>query len=173
MCSMLKLNTENEEKAFAVAASDETIEACQAVNNTLTIAEVRPNFQAHYANAQLGVYGIMDLVRDILREAQAEFPRGIEATELRKIAVAASMFTSEILAEVQARFSAGSTRYQVQSVKNCLSTYGGNAIYKKGPLAGKLIGDGSIAKIWLSNEEDQPRTSPKPRCKWYLIASKD
>jgi len=156
---MLKLNTENEEKALAVSLSGEIVETCKAVNNTLTIAEARPHFQTHYANAQLDVYGVLALVRDILREAQAEFPRGIEATELRKIAVAASMFTSEILAEVEARFAAGGGRYKVQAVKNCLSTYG-----KK---------DGTIAKIRLSNGEDQPRKSAKPRCKWYLVASKN
>jgi hypothetical protein len=157
---MVNMNTEieskNEEKALAVSMSAEIVETCKAVNNTLTIAEVRPHFQAHYANAQLDVCGIMALVRDILREAQAEFPRGIEATELRKIAVAASLFTSEILAEVQSRFAAGSTRYKVQSVKNCLSTYGKQ--------------DGTIGKIQLTNGEDKPRNCAKPRCKWYRIA---
>ena len=154
-----KTENQNEDKAAAVAMSGEVLEAMQAVNNTLTIAGVRPNFQAHYANAQLDVYGIMDLVRDILRFAQAEFPRGIENTELRKIAVAASLFTSEILAEVQARFAAGSTRYKVQSVKNCLSTYG------------KV--DGTIGRIKLSNTEDKPRDCAKPRCKWYRVQGKE
>ena len=154
-----KIETENEDKAAAVAMSGEVLEAMQAVNNTLTIAGVRPNFQAHYANATLDVYGIMDLVRDILRSAQAELPRGIENSELRKIAVAASLFTSEILAEVQARFAAGSTRYRVQSVKNCLSTYG------------KL--DGTIGRIKLSNTEDKPRDCAKPRCKWYRVQGKE
>src|ERR1039458_6526627 len=98
-----KTENQNEDKAAAVAMSGEVLEAMQAVNNTLTIAGVRPNFQAHYANAKLDVYGIMDLVKDILRVAQAEFPRGIENTELRKIAVAASLFTSEILARSEER----------------------------------------------------------------------
>lgn len=156
---MLKLNTENEEKALAIELSGETIEACQAVNNTLSTAGVRAHFQAHYANAQLDVYGVLALVRDILREAQAEFPRGIETTELRKIAVSASMFTSEILAEVERRFAAGGFRYKVQAVKNCLSTYGKQ--------------DGTIASIKLTNEEDQPRECSKPRFKWYRVASQD
>lgn len=151
---MVKLNTENDEKALAVSMSNETIEACQAVNNTLTTAGVRAHFQAHYANAQLDVCGILALVKDILREAQAEFPRGIEATELRKIAVAASMFTSEILAEVEKRFAAGGLRYKIQAVKNVLSTYG----------------KGEIGKITLTNSEDKPRDCAKPRCKWYRIA---
>ena len=153
-----KIENQNEDKALAIALSDETIEACRAVNNTLTTAEVRPHFQAHYANAKLDVCGIMALVRDILRDKQAEFPRGIENTELRKIAIAASLFTSEILEEVKVRFAAGSTRYKVQSVKNCLSTYG-----KK---------DGTIGRIKLTNVEDQPRECSKPRCKWYRIQTK-
>jgi hypothetical protein len=153
---MVKLNIETDEKALAVAMSNETIEACQAVNNTLTTAGVRAHYQAHYANAQLDVCGILALVKDILREAQAEFPRGIENTELRKIAVAASMFTSEILAEVEKRFAAGGLRYKIQAVKNVLSTYGKD----------------DIGKITLTNTEDKPRDCAKPRCKWYLFAKK-
>ena len=145
---------ENEEKTAAVAMSAEIVDTCKAVNNTLSVAGVRAHFQAHYANAELDVCGILALVKDILREAQAEFPRGIEATELRKIAVAASMFSSEILREVEERFSAGGFRYKIQAVKNVLSTYGKN----------------EIGKIILTNAEDKPRDCAKPRCKWYLIA---
>ena len=152
---MVNMNIETDEtKALAVAMSAETVEASQAVNNTLTTAGVRAHYQAHYANAQLDVCGILALVKDILREAQAEFPRGIEATELRKIAVAASMFSSEILREVESRFAAGGFRYKIQAVKNVLSTYGKN----------------EIGKITLTNAEDKPRDCAKPRCKWYLIA---
>jgi hypothetical protein len=153
-----KMQEQNEEKAAAVAMTPEILSASQSINNTLTVAGVRPHYQTHYANAQLDVYGIMALVRDILRDKQAELPRGIENTELRHIAVAASLFTSEILAEVQVRFAAGSTRYQTQSVKNCLSTYGKH--------------DGTIGKIKLSNAEDNPRKCAKPRCKWYRVQGK-
>ena len=156
---MLKLNTENDEKALAIELSNETIEACKAVNNTLNTAGVSPFFQAHYANAKLDVHGIMRLVRKILREREAVFGRGIENTELRQIAIAHSMFTDEILAQVEKEFSAGGGRYKLQAVKNCLSTYG-----KK---------DGTIGRIKLSNEEDRPRLSDKPRFKWYLIAKQD
>ena len=151
---MIKITESNEEKAAAVSMSAEIVDTCKAVNNTLSVAGVRAHFQAHYANAELDVYGILALVKDILREAQAEFPRGLETTELRKIAVAASMFTKDILREVENRFAAGGFRYKVQAVKNCLSTYG----------------KGEIGKINLTNTEDQPRECDKPRCKWYLIA---
>ena len=148
---------ENENKALAVAMAPEIIANCQDINNTLKTAGVRAHFQTHYANAMLDVYGILALVKDILRDKQAEFPRGIEATELRQIAVAASLFTSEILAEVENRFAAGGSRYKVQAVKNVLSTYG----------------KGEIGKITLTNSEDKPRDCAKPRCKWYLIQTKD
>jgi hypothetical protein len=153
----IETNTENETpQALAIALTGETLEASQAINNTLTITEqVKPVFMAHYANAKLDVCGIIALVSDILREGQAEFPRNAHETELRKIVVAASMFTSEIFAQVQARFTAGSTRYPLQTVKNVLSTYA----------------KGTIAKIKLTNQEDKPRNCAKPRCKWYLIAS--
>ena len=156
---MIKLNTENEAKAEAIAMSEDTIDACKSVANTQTIAGVSPFFQPHYANAKIDVYGVMGLVRDILRVAQAEFPQGIEGTALRHLAIAASLFTSEIIAEVQIRFSAGTTRYRPQSVRNCLSTYG------------KL--DGTIAKIDLTPEEDQPRHCKIPRSKWYRVQGKE
>ena len=143
----------NEAKTFAVAASSEVMESTQANNNTLTVAEVRAHYQGHYANAQERVYGILMLVADILSKADAEFPRNAHTGELRKIVAAGSMFTSEILAEVEKRFAAGGMRYKAQAVKNVLSTYGTEF----------------IAKIQLDKNEDQPRTCDKPRCKWYLI----
>jgi len=140
--------------AAAVAMSAQVVATCKEINNTLAVAGTRAHFQAHYANAEIDVFGILALVKDILRESQAEFPRGIEATELRKIAVAASLFTQDILREVENRFSAGGFRYKMQAVKNVLSTYGKN----------------EIGKITLTNAEDKPRDCAKPRCKWYLIA---
>jgi hypothetical protein len=149
---------ENEAKAEAIALSEETIEACKSIANTQTVAGVRPHFQPHYANAKIDVFGIMGLVRDILRDKQAEFPRGIENGALSHLAIAASLFTSEIIAEVQARFSAGTTRYRPQSVRNCLSTYGKE--------------DGTIGKIDLTPSEDQPRPCKIPRTKWYRVQQK-
>jgi hypothetical protein len=153
---MLNMNIETDEKTAAIELSQTVIETSRDINNTLTTAGVRAHYQAHYANAQLDICGILALVKDILRASQAEFPRGIETTELRKIAVAASMFTSEILAEVEKRFAAGGLRYKIQAVKNVLSTYGKD----------------EIGKITLTNSEDKPRDCAKPRCKWYLIQVK-
>ena len=144
----------NEAKTFAVAASSEVMEATQANNNTLTVAEVRAHYQGHYANAQERVYGILMLVADILQKKDSEFPRNAHLTALRKTVVGGSTFTAEILAEVEKRFAAGGLRYKAQAVKNVLSTYGTEY----------------IAKIQLDKNEDQPRPCDKPRCKWYLIS---
>ena len=151
---MIKITECSEEKTAAVSMSAEIVDTCKAVNNTLAVAGVRAHFQAHYANAELGVYGILQLVKRILKEREAIFPRGIEGTPLRQIAVSLAMFTEDILRQVEREFAAGGFRYKIQAVKNCLSTYG----------------KGEIGKITLTDEEDQPRECDKPRCKWYLIA---
>lgn len=148
---------QNEAKALAISVADETQETMQAVNNTLHVAGTRAHFQAHYSNAKLDIAGLVALVKDILREGQAEFPRNAHDTELRKIVIACSMFTEEIYAKAQERFFAGSDRGKRQAIKNVLSTYA----------------KGQIAKVKLSPKEDQPRTSDKPRCKWYLISTAD
>ncbi len=144
--------------------SQETIETCQAVNNTLQVANVRAHFQTHYANAQEEIYGILELVADILRKGDACFPRNAHNTELHNIVAASAMFTSDILAEVEKRFAAGGGRYKVQAVKNVLSTYGKGIIQKiKGTNNPKASGDCYY---------DSPRPCAKPRCKRYLIDSK-
>lgn len=152
-----QIETTNEGKQFAIDASDETLLNMQSINDTLTTAGVSPVFQAHYSNAKLDLSGLADLIRSILTDGQAEFPRNAHTfPELRKIVVAASMFTEDIAREVEARFTAGSTRYPLQSIKNVLSTYCKD----------------TIAKVQLTNSEDKPRQCCKPRCKWYVIASK-
>ena len=159
---------------MAIAMSPEVLDSSKAINNTLTTtAIVRPVFMAHYADASNTVMGIMALVKDILRQGEAEFPRNAHETELRKIVIAASMFSSEILAKVQERFSAGTTRYPFQTVKNVLCSYGSNKVYGSGPRKGQPMGDGSISMIRLSSDEDQPRTCPKPRRKYYLIRTNE
>lgn len=155
---MVNMNTEidNEAKALALSLSPEIVETCKAVNNTLATTEaVKAHYGTHYAQAELGVCGIVAMVKDILREAQAVFPRGIENSDFRKIAVAASLFTSDIVRAVEERFASAGMRYKRQVVCNVLSAD---------------ITD-SFCKIQLTNAEDKPRPAGfcKPRCKWYLI----
>jgi hypothetical protein len=145
----------NEPKAAAVAMSDELVTASMSINNTLKIQGTRAFFATHYANAQLDVFGIVSLVQYVLKQNDAVFGRGIEHTDLRAVAIASSMFTSDIIAEVGKLFADAGLRYKPQAVKNVLSTYGK-------PL---------IVKITLSSDEDRPRPCSKPRAKWYLVTT--
>lgn len=164
-------NINNDGATMAIALSAETVQACKDIATTLTETKVvRPVFMPHIADAQNDICGIQSLISDILTQAEAIFPRGIEATELRPIAVAASLTTQSILTEVERRFSAGTTRYPYQTVRNYLSVYG----------------KGTFGQIALSNAEDSDRNNADnvawrkahgaktgiclaPRSKWYLI----
>ncbi len=153
----MKNETMKNETQAAIAMNREVQSNCQDINNVLTTSgKVKAVFHTHFECMETGECGIADLISRILREREASFPANVEQTELRSIAIAGSMFTSEILAEVQSRFSAGSIRYPLQTVKAYLSVF--------------MRKQGKVGKIQLSNSEDSQRECCKPRCKWYLIA---
>lgn len=168
------MNTETTQDSkaatLAIAMTAETIQASRDINGTLTeTAKVRPVFMTHYANAEQDVYGIADLIESVLRERAAVFPRGIETSELRPVAVAAAMTRQDIQAAIEARFTEATPRYPEQTIKNYLSQFC----------------KGRFAKIALSSAEDCNRNSAEqiawrkahgkaaickaPRCKWYVI----
>lgn len=121
-------------------------------NNVLTTAHVPPVLQGH--NEANGITG---LIAEILKDNGAEFPLGVETTEFRKIAVAAGMFATDIAAQVQLRFSAGSSRYPKESVQVYLAVY----LAKKG-----LVGKIQLTKY---EDKDRPCSCCKPRTKYFLV----
>ena len=136
----------------------------QDIGNVLTTAEnVQPAFMPHAFNMVTGLHGVANLIADILTEREAMFARGIESTELRKVAIAASMFASEVIAEVQARFAAGTSRYPYETIHMYLS------VFMNHENKHALKGLPSVAKIKLTNAEDKPRPCYKPRTKYYLV----
>ena len=148
-------NETTTEQANAIGMSREVLANSQDINNVLSTSNVvKAAFHTHFVSMENDLAGIADLISAILRENEAVFPLNVGATELRPIAIAGSLFTHEIMAEVQSRFAAGSKRYPLQTVKNYLSTY-----------MPKL---GKVGKIQLSGKEDVSRPCPKPRCKWFL-----
>ena len=151
------LNTPNDIAAHAIAMSDTCVEASVDLNNCLVeTGKVKAHYGAHYANAAIEVCGIVALVMDVLRDKQAVFPRHLEQLEeARPAVIACSLFTSDIVSEVQKRWP-NNLRYKPQAVKNVLSTYGKQF----------------IVKVQLTKEEDTPRPCSKPRAKWYLIQKK-
>jgi len=125
-------------------------------NNILTAIKVAPVFQGHYfEDNATSSQGITALITAILTEAQAVFPAGTELTEFRPVVVKTAMFVADIADQVQARFSAGSTRYPLQSVKQYVSVY--------------LSKKGTVAKFQLTSAEDSSRHCAKPRTKYYLV----
>lgn len=150
------MKTANETmKETAQGMSRELTQNSQDINGFLTVAEIQPLTQTHWTNTATGENGIADLITHILRENDSVFPLNVGNTELRQIAIAGSMFTEEILAKVQAYFTAGSTRYPLQTIKNYLATY----MFKKG----------KVGKIQLTGKEDATRECARPRCKWFLV----
>ncbi len=150
-------NETTTEQANAIGMSREVLANSQDINNVLSTSNVvKAVFHTHFVSMEQDLAGIADLISAILREREAVFPLSVSAPDnaLRPIAIAGSMFTHEIMAEVQNRFAAGSKRYPLQTVKNYLSTYM--------PKAGK------VGKIQLKGHEDTSRPCPKPRCKWFL-----
>lgn len=157
----------------AKAMSGDILDNFRVINGYAKVAHTTRNiFHTHFLDVATGECGIADLIRRILREnnsvfkAQVKNDSGelipIESSELRPIAIAGSMFTSEIIAEVQKRFTAGTIRYPAKTIKAYLSVH----------LAGEK-GDHTVGKIQLFNHEDSQRDCSKPRCKWYLVQEKE
>lgn len=123
----------------------------QDLNCELSARLVKPSLHGHW------MQGVEQLITDILTERDATFPKGVETTEFRKVAIATAMFTQEIKDEVENRFTAGTTRYPLETIETYLSVL--------------MPRKGTIGKIKLTNAEDspRPRKNGKPRYKWYLI----
>ncbi len=133
-------------------------QSSQDINNVLTTSNVtRAVFHTHYVSMDNSLFGIADLITDILKSNGALFPKGIEKTELRAVALSAAMTTDEIAQAVERRFTAGSIRYPLQTIKSYLSVF-----MSKGKKA-------TIGRIQMSNAEDCERECCKPRCKWYVL----
>ena len=134
----------------------EVLNGSMDINNVLTSAKnVKSCFHTHYVNLETAKHGIENLIVAILTERMAIFPKGIQDTEFRSMAIATSMFTSDIINEVQTRFSTGSIRYPNATIHQYLSIV--------------MSRKGSVDKIKLSNYEDAIRSSCKPRVKWFLV----
>lgn len=136
------------------AVAREIVDTSRDINNLLASAGNVHNFvRAHYVDTSTGTYGIESLIASILRNRQAIFPAGIEATEFRKVAISTAMFASEIIQTVQDTF--GKERYPYATVHSYLSYF--------------MAKNGKIGKIKLKNNEDQMRNCCKPRTKFYLV----
>ena len=147
-------------KSKQVGQSRETLQTCRKVNRNLTeTQQVSPLFQTHFVDVASGAFGRRGLVRLILKSNGAIWREGISSPSDRAAAIAASMYTEDIIAQARRRFTAGSTRYPPHSLKACLRR--------------EMIRTGEVGKIQLSGDEDskRPKDCSRPRCKWYLAGN--
>lgn len=146
----------NQEKNSAIAMSREIQSSQQDINNVLTTSQaVSGVFHDHWVEMETGKNGIANLISKILSEKEAVFPKGIENTEFRSVAISTSLFASDIIKEVQSQFTAGSIRYPYFTIHTYLSVF----MFRKN----------KVGKIKLSNSEDSERDCCKPRTKYYLV----
>ena len=136
------------------AVSREIVDTARDKNNLFESAgNVHFLVRDHYVDTATGTYGIESLLASILKEHGAQFPAGIEATEFRNVAIAASMFAHEIIAKVRDTF--GTERYPDATILTYLAHF--------------MLKAGKVGKLKLKGSEDIGRTSDKPRVKYYLI----
>lgn len=138
-------------------SAEKIIDISHNVNEVQTKREVHPLFQTHYADTKNEIFGIEQLLISIFKSHDAVMQKSLDDTDLRQVAIAKALFTNEIHNEVQARFSADTTRYSIKSILQYLG--------------GFMTKSGKVGKIELKGFEDQNRSCYKPRCKWYLVQS--
>lgn len=137
--------------------SRQIVSTSRDVNNVLRSAGNVHNFvRMHYVDLVTGVYGIERLIAEILKDNSAVYPKGIENTEFRPVAIQTGMFATEIHAKVVEIF--GTERYPFATIQAYICTF----MTRKNSA-------NHIGKIQLTNSEDCQRDCCKPRTKYYLI----
>ena len=145
----------NQDTQNAIAMQSALFDNTKDINTVLTSSnKTSPIFHGHFFQLEQNLFGIQGLITQILAERET-FAAGVEETDLRNVAIAAAMFTQDIIDEVVRRFTAGSIRYPEKTIRATLSV----TMFKL-----KTVG-----KIQLKPFEDKNRPCNKSRCKWYLV----
>ncbi len=138
------------EQLNAINIAPEAYASARDLNTILTsTGTVSPVFMAHHFDPTTGKNGIKNLILDILTARGAVFQNDLD----RESIIQKGLFTSQIMAECQARFSAGSTRYPLQTIKSYLSVF--------------MRRESSIGFIKLTRSEDVSRKGTKCRYVWF------
>jgi hypothetical protein len=123
----------------------------QDINHELQGRQVNPMLHGHWTDG-----GVEQMIVDALTERGAVFPANVMNTEFANVAKSAAMFTQEIKDVIEAKFTAGTARYPLETVETYLSVF--------------MPRKGKVGKIKLTGAEDKDRKCCKPRTKWFLIA---
>lgn len=142
-------------KTKQIGQSRATLRTCKQINRNFTeTQQVSPSVQTHYVNVATGAAGMRGLICDILKDNGSIWRGGVSSPADRAAAIAASMYTEDIIDQARIRFTAGTTRYPPHSIKACLGI--------------TMLGSGEVGRIQLSRAEDSSRRCTRPRCKWFL-----
>lgn len=170
----MKNETLTAEQKDAIALQREILNGAQDANNVLTTSgQVGPLFHNHFVNMETGDNGIANLIAKVLTDNGSVFPLDVASGEFRKMAIAGSMFASEIFATTQVEFSAGSKRYPFKTIHAYLSVF--MSPDNKNKLKGlPVVG---MIKLTASEDFDRPKVMGtdgiarkiKPRRKWFLV----
>jgi hypothetical protein len=157
------MKTKKNKVKAAVSMQRELLETTHDINNVLTTSKkVAPIFGGHYFDMATGENGLQSLISQILREHNATVSKGmlqsLDNPELGNVIRASiiadnSMFTKDIIGEVESRFAAGTNRYK----------------YVHAYLSIVMTKNKKVGHIKLTNDEDAARKCNKPRYKWFLI----
>ncbi len=150
---------------LAIALSQDVIATAQDANNVFASAgNVHMFVRSHYVNMEAGIYGLQSLIAAILKahalqvSPSGTFPKGVESSEYRALAIAGSMFASEVIAKVRETF--GADRYPDATIATQLSVH-----------MHKANCQNKAGKFRLSPSEDKQMggQSCKPRTRYYLL----
>jgi hypothetical protein len=136
-------------KSNLVGMSDDILATSQDLNAILASGGVKVNFYTHYVNAEKEINGIEQLIRTILTENGAIFPKDSHLSEMRTVVVSKAMRIKDIEKEVRRHF--GFERYTFNTLK----------MYLKRELKDR------VCKIELTKAED-PTAKTRPHCRYYL-----
>ena len=121
-----------------------TVTTLRQVNQSLTGKHVAPIFMAHFVDTRKGLFGVAPLIMDILIQSGANFTSDFANNpENRAEVLAKSMLSDDIISAVEKRFSAGTSRYPVPTIRHNLSTV--------------LLKKGYIGAIRMEGSEDSDR----------------
>jgi hypothetical protein len=139
----------NETKQNLTAMSQDILATSQDLNAILASGEVKINFRTHYVDTAKEIYGIEQLIKAILQDNGAIFPRDAHLSEMRHIVLAKAMRIKDIEKEVRKCF--GFERYTFNTLK----------MYLKREL--KEL----VCKVELTKAEDST-SKTRPHCRYYL-----
>ncbi len=142
-------NMNEKTKSNLAEMSQDILATSQDLNAILATGEIKKLVMTHYVNTEREIAGIEQLIRAILQDNGAVFPRDSHLSEMRQIVLAKAMRLKEIESEVRKCF--GWERYPQSSLR----------VYLNAKMA-------DVCTIKQTAQEDKGHYKTRPNRKYYL-----